>query len=142
LEDKTMKDLIIAVALLMVCAAPTRAAAQEQTPAPPKGEQARADQARERLEQFKERLNLTPEQIEGVRPVLVEEAQQLKALREKAGDTGQNRRARLTLARELRAIQDRTDDQLKKVLSKEQMNELKKIREERREQLRDRAGRQ
>lgn len=87
-----MKDLIVAVALLTVCAAPIRAASQEHTPAPPKSEQAQAEQARERLERFKERLKLTPEQIERVRPVLVEEAQQLKALREKAGDTGQNRR--------------------------------------------------
>ena len=136
-----MKDLIVGVALLMICAAPARAAAQEQTPAPPKVEQAQTDQVRARLEQFVERLKLTPEQIERVRPVLVEEAQQLKALREKAGNAGEGRRAKLKLARELRAIQDRVDDELKKVLSKEQMNELKKIRDERREQLRDRAGR-
>jgi hypothetical protein len=140
-EDNTMMNLIVAVAVLTIYASPTLAAAQEQTPVPPKTGQAQADRAMERLEQFKERLKLTPEQVERVRPVLVEEAQQLKALREKAGDSGQSRRARLKLARELRAIQDRTDDQLKKVLSKEQMNELKKIREERREQLRDRAGR-
>jgi len=137
-----MKELIVAVVLLTVCAAPTRAAFQEQTPAPPMGDQAQADQAKERLEQFKARLKLTPDQVEQVRPVLVEEVRQLKALRDKAGDTGQNRRARLKQARELRAIQDRTDDQLKTVLSKEQRNELKKIRQERREQLRDRAGRQ
>lgn len=136
-----MKDLTVGIALLMICAASTRAAAQEQPQAPPKVEQAQADQVRARLEQLVERLKLTPEQIERVRPVLVEEAQQLKALREKAGDAGESRRARLKLARELRAIQDRVDDELKKVLSKEQMNELKKVREERREQLRDRAGR-
>lgn len=136
-----MKDVIVAVALLTVCAAPTRVGAQEQAPVALEGGQTQADQAMERLEQFKERLKLTPEQVERVRPVLIEEAQKLKALREKADDSGQSRRARLTLARELRAIQDQTEDQLKKVLSKEQMNELKKIREERREQLRDRAGR-
>lgn len=85
-----MKDLIVAVALLTICAAPTRAGAQEQAPVPPpKGGQAQADQALERLEQFKERLKLTPEQIERVRPVLIEEAQKLKALREKADGSGQ-----------------------------------------------------
>jgi isopropylmalate/homocitrate/citramalate synthase len=139
-----MKDLIVAIALLTICAAPAPmlAAAHEQDAAPPQGAQAQAGQALERLEQLKARLKMTPEQVERVRPVLIEEAQKLKALREKADDTGESRRARRKLARELRAIQDRTDDQLKKVLSKEQMNELKKIREERREQLRDRAGRQ
>ena len=136
-----MKDLIVAVALLTVCAAPTRVGAQEQAPVAPRGGQTQADAAIERLEQFKERLKLTPDQVERVRPVLIEEAQKLKALREKADDSGRSRRARLELARELRAIRDQTDNQLKKVLSKEQMNELKKIREERREQLRDRAGR-
>jgi len=64
--------------------------------------------------------------------------EKLKALRESSSGGG-SRRDRLKMARELKRIQDDADDQLKKVLSKEQMNELKKIREERRQQLRDRA---
>jgi hypothetical protein len=43
------------------------------------------------------------------------------------------------MAREFKRIQDDADDQLKKVLSKEQMSELKKLRDERRQQLRERA---
>jgi hypothetical protein len=103
-----------------------------QTPAVP-------DQARQRLEQIKERLKLTPEQVEQVRPIIADEMQKLKALRDSSSGGG-SRRDRMKMARELKRIQGDADDQLKKVLSKEQMNELKKIREERRQQLRERAG--
>jgi hypothetical protein len=89
---------------------------------------------------MKERLALTPEQIEQVRPIWIEEAQRLKALRDKNTAGGGNRRARMKLARELRDIQHDTDDKLEKVLSKDQMQELKKLRDEWRQQLRDRAG--
>jgi hypothetical protein len=95
------------------------------------------DQARQRLEQIKERLKLTPEQVEQVRPILADEVEKLKALREKG--SGGSRRDRLKMGREFKRIQDDADERLKKVLSKDQMNELKKIRDERREQLRDRA---
>jgi hypothetical protein len=142
-----MKRLAIILALLSIGSIPTRAAAavvapcQEpaapQTPAAPNAP-AVPDQARERLEQIKERLKLTPEQIEQVRPILSEEVQKLKALRE-SNPGGGSRRDRLKMAREFKRIQDEADDRLKKVLSKEQMNELKKLREERRQQMRDRA---
>ena len=99
--------------------------------------QQRSEQVQERLRKFKERLELTPEQVEQVRPVLMEEMEKLKAARDKhSGD--QNRRGRLKMARELRSIQDSTDEQLRKILSKKQMDELKKIREETRQQFRER----
>jgi hypothetical protein len=124
-----MKRLVIILALLLIGTVPTRAAAaagQEPTaPAVP-------DQARQRLEQIKERLKLTPEQVEQVRPILSDEVQKLKALGEK--NSGGSRRDRRKMAREFKHIQDEADDQLKKVLSKEQMNELKKMRDERRQE--------
>jgi hypothetical protein len=43
------------------------------------------------------------------------------------------------LARELREIQSDADRKLKIILSEAQMAELQKIREERRQQIRDRA---
>lgn len=128
-----MRRLIATVAVLLAVSAPAWAA-QDST-----GE--RAEQARQRFEQMKERLQLTPDQVEKVRPVLMDEAQQLKALRDEYADGGQSRRARLKLAREARGIQGKADDQLKKILSKSQMDEMKKIREERRQQLRERSGR-
>jgi Spy/CpxP family protein refolding chaperone len=126
-----MKRLVIILTLLLIGSISPRASAQEpNAPAMP-------DQARQRLEQIKERLKLTPEQVDQVRPILTDEVQKLKALRE--ANSGGGRRDRRKMAREFKRIQDDADDQLKKVLSKEQMSELKKLRDERRQQLRERA---
>jgi Spy/CpxP family protein refolding chaperone len=126
-----MKRLVIILTLLLIGSNSTRTAAQEpNAPAVP-------DQAMQRLEQIKERLKLTPEQVEKVRPILTDEVQKLKALRE--SNSGGSRRDRRKMAREFKRIQGDADDQLKKVLSKEQMSELKKLRDERRQQLRERA---
>jgi t-SNARE complex subunit (syntaxin) len=115
--------------------APTQAQTQGQT-------QPQMEQARERLQQIKDRLQLTPEQAEQVRPVFVEEIQQLKAVRDKykSDDGDQNRRAKLKIAREMRGIQKATDDKLQKILSAQQMDEMKKLREEWRQQMRDRTA--
>jgi len=128
-----MRNVIATMAVLMLGAAPLRAVQDISQP--------QAEQARQRLAQIKDRLQLTPEQVERVQPVLVDEMQKVKALRDKHDAAGQSRRGRLKLARELRDIQDKSDDQLKTILSKPQMEEMKKIREERRQQVRDRAGR-
>jgi hypothetical protein len=132
-----MKRFVIVFALLLICAWPAvPASAGQETaaqPAPGAGEQ-----AGKRLEQIKTRLALTPEQVEEVRPILQDEVQKLKALRET--QSGGGRRDRRKLGRELKRIQGETDDRLKKVLSKEQMKELKKLRDEWRQQLRDRAA--
>jgi hypothetical protein len=126
-----MRNVIATMAVLMLGAVPLRGA-QDVT-------QPRAEQARQRLDQIKDRLQLTPEQVERVQPVLADEMQKVKALRDKDDAAGQSRRGRLKLARELRDIQDKSDDQLKTILSQPQMEEMKKIREERRQQLRDHA---
>ena len=101
-----------------------------------KGAPRNPEQLRERLEELKSRLELTPAQVERIRPVLREELQKLKAVRDKYDEPNRNRRRRLQMARELRDIQNAMDNQLKKILSKKQMEELKKIRQERREQIR------
>jgi len=96
------------------------------------------EQVRQRLEQIKDRLQLTPEQIEQVRPILIEELQQFRAVQQKYAEDDQNRRGRLKMARELRDVQSSADDKLKKILSKQQMDEMKKIREELRQERRER----
>jgi hypothetical protein len=127
--------------LAMLLGASTLWAGQNPVPAPaPAAAPApQVAQAQERLKQLEERLSLTPEQKEQLRPVLVDELQQMKALREKsqAGDRG--RRDRRKLARDLRSIQSETDKKLRAILSEPQMAEMKKVREEWRQQMRDRA---
>ncbi len=105
-------------------------------------QQQRMEQFQQRLEAARQRLQLTPDQVEQVRPIFRDEIQQLKAVRDKyAGD--QNRRSRRRMAREARSIQHATEEKLKKILSKKQMDEYKKMREERKQDFRARrsAGR-
>ena len=128
-----MKHTVLVLALLLMSAAPAWArqhsVAEQQT-----------EQVRQRIEAIKERLALTPEQIEQMRPVLEDEVRKIKAVREKYSGSGQSRRTKLKMARELRDIQSAADERLRKILSKQQMDEMKKIREERREQLRGRVN--
>lgn len=136
-----MTGVLLAVTLagagLALAQEPAAGAPQAQAQSQPQ-----ADQARERLQQIKDRLQLTPEQTEQVRPVFVDEIQQLKAVRDKyKSDSGdQNRRTKMKMAREMRGIQQATDDKLKKILTSQQMDEMKKIRDEWRQQMRDRMA--
>ncbi len=98
------------------------------------------EQAQERLQQLRERLQLTPEQVEQLRPVFQEQIRKLQAVRDKYSGQ-QSRRSRMRMARELRDVREATDERLRKILSKEQMDELKKIREEARQQFREKRGR-
>lgn len=126
-----MKTGLAALVVWLAVAAPPAAAVQSQEP---------GAQIQQRLEAIKERLALTPDQIERVRPVLAEEAKKLRALRDKyASGEGQSRRSRRSMARELRDIRSDADEQLKRILSRQQMDELKDIREEWRQELRGRV---
>ncbi|WP_321470482.1 hypothetical protein [uncultured Paludibaculum sp.] len=130
--------------ILRVCIAAT-ALAIWMVPSPAQQDAAtqeqRKERALERLQQMKDRLKLTPEQEEQVRPIVMDELQQLKSIRDNhSGD--QNRRGKMKMAREMRGVQSETEGKLSKVLSKPQMDELKKMREEMRQQMRDRAGKQ
>jgi len=99
------------------------------------------DRLFERIDQVRSRLELTPQQVEQIRPILRDEFFKLRDLQDKYDDKDQNARTRLRMARELKDIQNDADDRLKKILTKKQMTELKKIREENREELRESRGR-
>lgn len=125
---KTIEWLMLSVLVL-----PSAVPAVAQQPATSQ----QAEQARARFEQIRERLALTPDQAEQVRPVMTEEIQQLKTLREKySGD--QSRRSRMKMAREARGIRDSADQKLKKILSRKQMDELQALRSEWSDELRER----
>jgi hypothetical protein len=128
-----MKTLVATLAVILATLTPASAG---QSPAADQSEQ-----VRKRLEEVRSRLALTAEQEAQVRPILADEVQKLRALREKYEGGSQNRRTRLRMARDLKDIQSDADTQLKKVLTKAQMDELKKMREERRDELKSRAGR-
>lgn len=96
----------------------------------------RRAEVQQRIDELKERLALTPQQVDQIRPVLEDELDKLKALRDRYADGGQGRRQRRAMAREFREIQRAADQRLRDILTKEQMSELQKVREERREKLR------
>ena len=126
------RTLLTLFALILSLSA---SAAAQQAP-----DQQRNEQLQQRVQDLKERLNLTPEQAEQVRPIIVEEMQQLKAVRDKySGD--QSRRSRMKMGREMKGVQNATNDKLKNILTKQQMDELRKIREESRQEMRQRRKR-
>jgi len=104
-----------------------------QSPPPPQFE----ERLNQRMQQVKDQLQVTPEQADQIRPLFVDELQQLKAILDRYGDP---RDASLMTKRKMRleskSIQERTDDQLKTILSKQQMKDLEKLREQWRQERR------
>ena len=108
-------------------------------------EQEQVAELDERVEEFKTRLDLTPDQVERIRPILAESMEQIGAALKEAGvdsDGGGaselSRRKRIRLGRTIRGLQEEVGERMSEVLSDAQMEEYKKMQEERREELRAR----
>ena len=78
----------------------------------------------ERLAEISSQLNLTEDQKEKIKPILMEEAPKLKALK---ADTSLSRRKRF---QKLRAIMDETSASLKEILTSDQLKTLQKMRDD------------
>lgn len=107
----------------------------------------RAAQAQEQMEQTVERLDLTDEQIEQVKPILEESRASQQAIMAKYGVDPESRagsgkkldmRQARAIRKELNEVQEDTNAELKKILSAEQLEEFEVIQQERREQMRER----
>lgn len=92
-------------------------------------------QADPRIQETIDRLELTPEQVEQVRPILQREMEKARAVLQNLDRTSSSRREKRKMARELKAIRNDVDDQLKGILTPGQMAELQRIREDRRQKL-------
>ena len=133
---------------ILVVGLVTGVVAYAQEPPPkeqPKAESERTKDDRmaqglKRLAEVQARLKLTPEQQEKVRPIVIEEMKQLRAARDEIQSSGQRPRDRMKAGRKVKSIQEDAEAKLKPILSKEQMAEYKKIREERKAQIRQRAA--
>jgi hypothetical protein len=101
----------------------------------PQSDPQQADRVLQRFQEVKDRLSLTPEQSEQVRPLLAGVLLSMKAVRDDYGVEDQTRRSRRRMARELRAIRAHGDERLKLILSRAQMEELKTIRKEWRDEI-------
>lgn len=105
------------------------------------------EQIRARIQETRERLNLTDEQIEQVTPILRAGFEaQMEVLEQHGIDIGNRsggrNRLRLRqlrqLGRDLDAARERTVEELGAVLSEEQIEVYKEIQEERRQAMRER----
>jgi hypothetical protein len=110
-----MKLKAVSLSLLLWCCAVVLA----QTPEPE-----HEKLAAERLQEISAQLKLTEDQKEKIKPVLMKEAQKLKALKE---DTSLTRRKRF---QGLRAIMDETSASLKPILTPDQLRTLQKMRDD------------
>jgi hypothetical protein len=90
-----------------------------------------------KIQALRERLALTPEQEQKIAPLLEARNAKLRDLRAKYGDAP-SRRDKLAMLREAKAIQQSFDAQLRPILTKEQMNEWQKFRDEARSAARAR----
>lgn len=91
---------------------------------------------RQRLQEVEDRLSLTPEQAAQVRPVIGGMLLSMKDVRDDSGVEGRSPRSRRRMVRELRAIRSHADERLKLFLSRAQIEELKTIRKEWRDDFR------
>jgi Spy/CpxP family protein refolding chaperone len=92
------------------------------------------------MEGLQARLKLTPDQMEKLKPILQQEMTELRGVRDKhSGDS--SRRGKLSMAREMKGVQDKYDDSINAILTPEQQTEWKKIKEERKQELKQKRGR-
>jgi protein CpxP len=118
---KTAKYLIMAAVIaggLLVLGLPGQAAEK----AGKSERRARADAAKDRLQQISKELNLTPEQKEKVKPILQAEREKLRGLRDLAPDQRREK------AKEIRK---EMGDKLKAILTPEQLEKWQKMRQQR-----------
>jgi len=111
--------------------------AGQQAPPPqpggPGGGRPRGQRIEERLERLSKALNLTEDQKEKLKPILQDQAQQMRALREDSSLTPEQRREK---ARELFKAHR---EEIAKILTPEQREKWKEMRE-RREERREHKG--
>lgn len=132
-----MRYVVLASALLsMFALAPAVAQDQPQNPPPdqPQGRQARREQIQQRLAEMADRLKLTPDQKQRIEPILRDEMSKVRDIRAKYQGQQGNRRA---MMQEMRAVQGDVDKQLGGILTADQMTELRKMRQENRDRMRE-----
>ena len=105
------------------------------------------EQLEERIEETKQRLNLTPEQEELLTPIIEQSMEDRLALFDKHGierqKEGEKKRPSFkklrALRKDMKALNKETREQVSGVLNDTQLKEWDKIQEENREALRERA---
>jgi len=119
--------LALALLTAMAVSAPTLMA--QDASAVGGGAQANNAEALQKLEKMAAALQLTPAQKQQVRPILIEEAPKLKAIKENTSLRPMQK------AMQLRQIADATDAKLKPILTPQQYQTWQQMREQERQQM-------
>ena len=101
------------------------------------GQHGSAQNPEKAFEKLKERLNLTDEQEEEIRPIIEQKHLKQKEIFQKY--QGRSKEERQAMWGELQEVQNNTQEQLHEILSEEQIEEYKKIREEKKEHMQERS---
>ena len=119
--------LVLALLTAMAVSAPTLMA--QDASAVGGGAQANNAEALQKLEKMAAALQLTPAQKQQVRPILIEEAPKLKAIKENTSLRPMQK------AMQLHQIADATDAKLKPILTPQQYQTWQQMREQERQQM-------
>lgn len=129
---------LLVAALLLTGAIALAQDSDQSVPAQPgaRYDQRRRDRAEDRLRRMSKELNLTDDQKEKLKPILQDEAQQMKSVQADNSLTAQQRR------KKMREIHKTFEPQVQAVLTPEQRDKLKNMKHEGREwrQRRRRGG--
>lgn len=110
----------------------------------PSREQAE-EMLRQQVVEMRERLELTPEQEQQIRPILQDSAKRTRELREQLRAQGPSRETIDAMREKMRKLRTETRQRLEQVLTEEQMQEYDKMqaewRDQRRRMMRERRGR-
>ena len=137
-----MKHWLVSATLIGLMSSLTIGLAQQTDPD-------RVAELEARIEQTKQRLNLTDEQITEIEPILASNFDATMLVLENHGiefdpDVPRGQRERpgfrkmRAISKDLQAVREETAVEMAKILTDEQMAEYRKIQEERRAELRDR----
>ena len=137
-----MKHWIVAVTMTALTASLTTSLAQQ-------ADSDRVAEFEARIEQTKQRLNLTDEQIAQIEPILASSFEATALVLENHGidlNPGAPRdqrerpsfRTMRAIGKDMQAVREETAAEMAEVLTDEQMEEYRKIQEERRVELRER----
>lgn len=118
-----MKTLTGILAISLATTVPTLAENPQRGPQ-------HAERVQQRLQEVEDRLALTSDQAEQVRPVLADMLAIRKTVQADYASRDQGRNSRRRMVRELRAIELHADAWLERFLSSAQLDELKTIRRE------------
>ena len=134
-----MKQWMVMVTIVSLMASLTTSLAQQADPD-------RVAELEARVEQTRERLNLTDEQVARIEPILESSFEASMLVLENHGidlSVPRDQRERpgfrkmRAIAKDMKAVRQETAEEMAEILSDEQMEEYRKIQEERRAELRE-----